>query len=94
MVLFRVAREALANVHKHAAASDVSVLVTEADGGVEVVVTDDGVGFDTGGENLAPGHVGLASARERAERVGGRVEVESSPGNGTRVRAWIPRIPS
>jgi signal transduction histidine kinase len=39
-----------------------------------------------------PGHLGFASIRERAESVGGRVEIESAPGEGTTVRAWIPRL--
>jgi len=51
-------------------------------------ISDDGVGFDPEGD--FPGHLGLRSMRERALRLGGVLEVESSPGGGTRIRARIP----
>ena len=51
-------------------------------------VSDDGVGFDTQGD--FPGHLGLHSMRERVSRLGGTLELESSPGGGTRVRARVP----
>jgi len=52
-----------------------------------VTITDNGVGFDP--VRGRPGHVGLASMRERAERLGGRLTVESS-GQGTTIRAVVP----
>ena len=55
---------------------------------ITLEISDDGVGFDPGGE--FPGHLDLRSMRERAQRVGGTLEVRSAPGTGTRVRAGIP----
>jgi signal transduction histidine kinase len=57
-------------------------------GSLSLEVSDDGVGFDTGRD--FPGHLGLRSMRERAQRVGGTLTVETSPGGGTRIRAQIP----
>jgi signal transduction histidine kinase len=51
-------------------------------------VADDGVGFDPRGSY--PGHLGLTSMRERSAAVGGTLDIESAPGNGTRVRVRVP----
>lgn len=91
-VLFRIAREALANAHKHAKAQTVTVSVSESARGLELVVSDDGVGFAIEHLTELPGHLGLASIAERARTVGGWVSVDSHPGAGTEVRAWIPRL--
>ncbi|WP_143659153.1 GAF domain-containing protein [Streptomyces sp. SA15] len=86
--LYRIAQEALHNVIKHAAARHVLLsLSTEADT-VTLVITDDGVGFDT--SRPFPGHLGLRSMRERAREAGGALDVDSRPGRGTRVRAAVP----
>jgi signal transduction histidine kinase len=87
--LYRVAQEALNNVLKHAHASRATVrLETCADRAV-LEVTDDGVGFEAG---LRGGDgYGLPGMRERAERLGGTLTVESAPGAGTRVRVEVPR---
>jgi signal transduction histidine kinase len=80
-----VAREALANVARHACATRSEVAVTVAGGHVEVDVTDDGVGI---GEGEATGGRGLRNMLERAQRVGGTLAVAPAPsGRGTRV-AW------
>ncbi|HEU4494886.1 MAG TPA: ATP-binding protein, partial [Rubrobacteraceae bacterium] len=55
-------------------------------------VSDDGIGFDTSGE--FPGHLGLRSMRERAQRLGGTLTVVSSPGAGTAVHAHFPLRPA
>ncbi len=55
---------------------------------ITLEISDDGVGFDTGGD--FPGHLGLRSMRERAERQGGTLQVETAPGKGTRLRVRIP----
>jgi signal transduction histidine kinase len=86
IVLLRGAQEALANVRRHAAASAVVLRVTRVGDAVSVHVEDDGVGFDVAG---AAG-VGLAGLRDRAEEVGGAVEVASVPGEGTRVTVRVP----
>ncbi|HWO69129.1 MAG TPA: PAS domain-containing protein [Actinomycetota bacterium] len=91
-VAYRIAQEALANVRKHARASSVEVAVRDEGAGVLVEVRDDGAGFDPGAveEAVLPGHLGLVSMRERAELAGGWLRVESAPGRGTCVRAWLP----
>ena len=82
-----IVREALHNVRKHANADSVRLEVHRVDGEVEIVVTDDGVGF-TGGS--PDGHFGLEQIRELAEETGGRIEIGSNLGAGTAIRAWIP----
>ncbi|SFF70654.1 sensor histidine kinase [Blastococcus tunisiensis] len=90
IVLLRGAQEALANVRRHAAATAVVLRIGRVGTGesaqVSVHVEDDGVGFDPAS---APG-VGLAGLRDRAEEVGGAVDVVSAPGEGTRVTVRVP----
>ena len=86
--LFRIASEAAQNVVKHAAASRVGFSLQVAGDEAVLEIEDDGQGFShVEGE---PGHLGLASMRERAEALGGTLQVASSLGAGTRVRARIP----
>jgi signal transduction histidine kinase len=90
-VIYRVAQEALANTVKHAAAKQVWLSLTRANGHLTLVVADDGQGFDLA-EAEAAGHYGLRGMRERAEMVGGTLHVESAPGQGTRVRLEVARL--
>jgi signal transduction histidine kinase len=92
VILFRIAQEAIANARKHADAAAITVSLATEDGGVRVVVTDDGRGFDTAVlETPQPGHIGLPTMVERAELAGGRCRIESRPeGGGTTVDAWVP----
>ena len=85
----QLAREALSNVSRHAEAATCRVsLYLEGDGGV-LEVDDDGLGFDPA--QTAGAGQGLRNLRERAEGLGGRAEIHSGPGQGTRVRVTIPR---
>jgi signal transduction histidine kinase len=86
--LYRTVQEALTNVVKHARATRVSVIVTRKSGGVTAVIEDDGVGMteSRGGD----GGIGLLGMRERVALVGGRLEVESSPGAGTTLAIEVP----
>jgi signal transduction histidine kinase len=87
--LFRIVQEALHNCLKHARAHRVDIRFTavgDAPGSLAVEVADDGVGFDPDLHRL--GHLGLDTMRERAQRVGGRLTVESSPAGST-VRAVL-----
>jgi signal transduction histidine kinase len=86
--LYRVAQEALRNVVKHAEASEAVVQLSLDRGGVEMLVQDDGVGFDP--LSLRGGGLGLTSITERARQFDGRVSVHSRPGEGTRVIVWLP----
>ncbi|MFN2544930.1 MAG: PAS domain S-box protein [Actinomycetota bacterium] len=89
-ILYRIAREALANVRKHAAASDVVVVLQEEGGGYLVRITDDGRGFAPGALEPQPGHLGVSAMRERAELTGGWLRIESAPGEGSIVEFWVP----
>lgn len=89
-VAFRVVQEALTNVAKHAAASRVEVIIGQADEGLQLVVRDDGRGFDPGALPEAPGHVGLRQMRERLAALRGQLTILSRPSAGTELRAWIP----
>jgi signal transduction histidine kinase len=90
-LLYRTAREALANVHKHAAASRVNVQLDEDSHGFLLEVRDDGNGFETEARlHVRPGHLGLPAMRDQVESTGGRLSLESNPGRGTAVRVWLP----
>jgi PAS domain S-box-containing protein len=91
VILYRVAQEVLANARKHARASSLNVVLESRDGGYLVRIADDGVGFTASeDEYQRPGHMGLASIRERAEMAGGWSRIESTPGDGTTVEFWLP----
>jgi PAS domain S-box-containing protein len=90
-ILFRIAQEAIANARKHASATRIRVSIGALDGGVRLAITDDGIGFDVGViESPEPGHIGLPTMIERAQLAGGACEVQSEPGRGTTVSAWLP----
>ncbi len=90
--LYRIAQEALQNVVKHAGASSVLVRLGAVDGGVRLVVSDDGQGFDAdtvaGAEERHS--YGLVGMRERAELIGASIAVVSRPGTGTTVEVVVP----
>lgn len=90
LMVYRACQEALNNVRKHARASHVAILLREAEGGIEVLIRDDGVGFEVPAE-ITPGHIGLIAMRERIQLVGGRVAITSEVGKGTTVRFWVPQ---
>lgn len=91
-LLYRAARELLGNVAKHARATHVRVTLKQVDDGLELTVTDDGVGFDPGvlDQRVAEGHIGLASLKTRVEAMGGTFEIRTEPGRGTRTRLLAP----
>ena len=84
-----MAHEALNNVLKHAHATRVGLSLEVSQTGVVLEIADNGMGFTP--ELDAAGGFGLDGMRERMERLGGRLRIDSSPGNGTRVRADLPR---
>lgn len=89
VALFRVAQEALYNVEKHAGETPVFVELRVEDGRARLDVRDFGRGFEEVRRD-GPGGVGIPAMRERVELAGGVLEIESSPGEGTLVRARIP----
>lgn len=86
--LYRIAQEALHNTVKHARATWVNLTLTRDAGGIHVLIVDNGRGFDTSGN--FPGHLGLHTMRERAERLGGTYTLTSAPGKGTRIEVNVP----
>ena len=95
VVLFRAAQEALANTAKHAEASQVGMTLTYMHDQVSLDVLDDGKGFDADGVERAPADgtgYGIAAMRHRLRQVGGRLEIESTPGDGTTVSASVPAL--
>lgn len=93
-ILYRVAQESLANIRKHAGASNVTVELESDTQGWRVRVTDDGAGFAPEEAGADPTHMGLASMRERAEMGAGRCTITSAPGAGTTVEVFLPRHPA
>ncbi len=93
VVLFKAVRELLFNVFKYAQADSVYVKIARDDGQVKVCVEDDGVGFvlpETGFHISTQGGYGLFNINERLDYLGGRLEIECKPGQGTRVTLVAP----
>jgi signal transduction histidine kinase len=93
--LFRIAQEALTNVARHAQASEVQVNLTQQDGAVSLSVRDNGKGMGTGRrkgpkQSLNSGGLGIAGMETRAQACGGRLTVESTPGEGTKLEVTCP----
>ena len=93
-VCFRVAQEALTNIVRHAHAIHIRIGLRKQDNELRLTIEDDGIGFDvpkamqssSGGSSM-----GLLGMQERVELVGGRIEIISTPGHGTRLDAVVPR---
>ncbi len=91
LTVYRLVQESLTNIGKYAHARHVQVSVQNYGNHVGVVVEDDGSGFDTGRTAPAASH-GLAGMRHRVEATGGRLVIDSAPGQGTRVSATLPVV--
>ena len=90
---FRIGQEALTNVARHANATFVEIGLHASNDELELVVADDGAGFDAsevGSAEMRRKHFGLVSMSERASIAGGKLEVRSAPGEGTRLRVTLP----
>ncbi len=88
--VLRIIQEALINVRKHARARHVQIVFIPSGDAVQVVIADDGVGFNLSADWRAAGHFGLDMMRERAVNAGGTLEVSSVPGRGTHVIVTLP----
>jgi signal transduction histidine kinase len=91
--LFRVAQEALTNVMRHAGATEVVMTLCRRDNALELLVRDNGVGFDPGvaQKRASTGQsMGMIGMQERVGLIGGRLELESAPGRGVLLRATVP----
>lgn len=92
IVLYRVAQEALTNVARHANASRVDIAIVEQSDSICMEISDDGKSFQIQEVMMRKGRksLGLLGMRERVEMIGGSFEIDSTPGNGTTLRACIP----
>ena len=86
--LYRIAQEALHNIVKHAGATALWICLSSLDDLIGLEIRDNGRGFNP--EEGFPGHLGLRTMRERAEQLGGTVEISSVPGKGTKISVWLP----
>ena len=96
ITIYRIVQEALTNVVKHAEARHVSVILNHRDHQVSAIVEDNGDGFNVEATLNGPAgerRLGLLGMQERAELVGGRLEIESAPGAGTTIIVRIPISP-
>ena len=90
---FRIAQEALTNISRHAEANDVTLSFRRVHGGIELLIRDDGKGFDTDStlnRAVAGESMGLLGMQERAHLIGAGVSIESSPGRGTCIHLKLP----
>jgi signal transduction histidine kinase len=88
--LLRIAQEAVTNAVRHAQATHISLVVRFEPERVSVEVSDDGRGLATAADAVEASHIGLASMKERAESLGGRVTIRRSPEGGTAIEATLP----
>lgn len=89
LCLYRITQESLRNVARHSGASRTEVHLRRLDGGLQLTIRDNGAGFDPR-QRRDGMSLGLASMRQRVASLGGRLDIDSSHGHGTTVRAWIP----
>ena len=89
LCLFRVAQEAMNNIARHAGTRTASVTLRQVDDGLLLAVHDDGIGFDPASPRKSRS-LGLASMRERVQLVNGTLDIETAPGRGTTIIAWVP----
>jgi len=86
--LYRIAQEALTNITRHAAAKHVGLHLAILPDRVQLIVQDDGRGFDL--SQTWSDRYGLIGMNERARLLGGQLDVQSSPGAGTRIQVMVP----
>ena len=89
-MLFRQLTEAIANIEKHASATQVSIRLSRQEAGIHGVIKDNGRGFVVAERDRLPGHLGLLALNERALLAGGWNKITSEPGLGTTVEFWLP----
>jgi two-component system NarL family sensor kinase len=93
LALYRILQESLRNVERHARARNVSVRLSQQGDFVQLVINDDGIGFDqehASGSRKGKGSLGLLSMRERATYVGGALKIKSVLRAGTEIEVLIP----
>ena len=91
--LFRIVQEAVNNVVRHAQASSLTIALDLGPTSAKIAIHDDGIGFVPDARPVRSRRLGLTSMKERAQRLGGKLAIESSPGQGTTVRVEAPVDP-
>jgi signal transduction histidine kinase len=89
-VVYRVVQQALSNIAAHAHASSACLSITRDGRRLVCTIADDGVGFDVTALGAGHDHLGLLLCRARLEALGGTLDITSTPGHGTRIRAVVP----
>jgi signal transduction histidine kinase len=90
MTVYRLVQECFTNIAKYSGATTVSLHLESREQQARVCVADDGKGFDAA--NVRSGAHGLTGMRYRVESEGGHLVVDSTPGKGTRIEAWLPAL--
>ena len=91
--IYRIVQEGMNNIVKHADAREVNIWLCADREGVEIHISDDGGGFDL--ESIPPGHLGIGNMRDRAQKIGATLRIDSEPGSGTLiVLTWTNQSPS
>lgn len=90
IMIYRLVQECFSNAVKHSSASRISLQVERRNGHIRLSVNDNGVGFDVKRAHKKEGSFGLNGMRERVELLGGKIDVQSSPGKGTKIRIALP----
>jgi signal transduction histidine kinase len=89
LCMFRITQEALRNIKRHSGASRAEVRLEQLDGRLHLLVSDCGRGFNSDSPPAERG-IGIHSMEERLRLLGGKLEVQSRPMEGTRIDAWLP----
>ena len=92
--VYRVVQECFQNVARHSSALHVNLSLKSTDKLVELNIEDDGSGFDLGSTVAQPNSFGLKGMRERVTLLGGRLQIRSSPGEGTAISVEVPLQPA
>ncbi len=90
LTLFRITQESLSNTARHSKAQNADIRLWEENSQIYLEIIDDGQGFNIDKTEANLGH-GLANMQRRTRKAGGGIQIDSSPGNGTKVRAWVPK---
>ncbi len=90
--LYRIIQEALANVVRHSRATTAAITLARANGALTATITDNGIGMDPD-QARRKGRLGLLGMTERAQMLGGQLDLDAAPGRGTTIRVRVPLIP-
>ena len=90
LVLYRIFQECLTNIYKHAKAKRIEIILTYSHPRVIFIIRDDGIGYEQTRKGKSSRGIGIPSMKERVASLGGSVDISSTPGRGTTIRADLP----